>query len=186
VLSCGHVFLTGFSGSGKSIVGCLLASRLKRRFADTDRIVERLAGKSVREIFRLHGETRFRKIEREAIARLIQSKKPPLVVALGGGALMSAATRRMVKAAGCIVYLSCSQRELYRRVRNLSDRPLLDLSVRKRGCRCEIGLASISHLLTQRLPGYQMADIKCSTTSRTPRQVVREIIEQLEKCHGSC
>jgi shikimate kinase len=180
VLTCGHIFLTGFSGSGKSTVGHLLAARLKRRFVDTDRLVERRAKRTIPNIFHLYGQTHFRDLERQVIADLAARRTPPLVVALGGGTLMNEANRCVVRSAGCIVYLSCSLREIYRRTRTMSDRPLLAPQFGLR----QTQLMSISKLLAQRLPGYQAAGIKCSTTSRTPLQAANVIAAKLTRLYG--
>ncbi len=78
-----RIVLTGFMGSGKSTVGRLLAERLGWAFLDLDQLIESRAGLSVPEIFALHGEPHFRRLESTALA--IALGRPNTVLALGGG-----------------------------------------------------------------------------------------------------
>ena len=71
-----HVVLVGFMGSGKSSVGKLLASRLRRPFLDLDEVIEAEAGQPVDEIFRLQGEVAFRAKERAALRRVVAGEAP--------------------------------------------------------------------------------------------------------------
>ena len=79
------VVLTGFMGTGKTAVGQRVAERLGWRFLDTDALIERQAGKTVREIFAADGERRFRDLERKAVAEACRSDD--VVISTGGGAL---------------------------------------------------------------------------------------------------
>jgi shikimate kinase len=78
-----HIVLTGFMGAGKSTVGRLLAVRLGWSFLDLDSHLESRAGLSVPEIFALHGEPHFRRLESSALASALG--QPRTVLALGGG-----------------------------------------------------------------------------------------------------
>ncbi|MCP4685993.1 MAG: AAA family ATPase, partial [bacterium] len=120
-----RVYLTGFSGSGKTTVGKLLAKSMKCRFIDVDLLVEERSGMSISEIFRLKGEGGFRTLEQKAIVDIRNNADHDLVVALGGGALQSPDIRKLVLGDGQTAYLSCSARELYRRLNPADDRPLL-------------------------------------------------------------
>ena len=92
--SISGIILTGFMGAGKTTVGALLAERLGWRFLDSDRVVEDRAGMTVAEIFAGRGEAAFRALEAETIREIVRGE--PLVLALGGGALESAATRSLL------------------------------------------------------------------------------------------
>jgi shikimate kinase len=118
------VYLTGFMGTGKSVVGKDLARRLRRRFVDLDAHIEKASGKSVAELFEKRGEKAFRRLERSALQRT--AKKSGLVVALGGGALMDKRNLALVEKNGILVKLTCSRRELVRRLRaSRLSRPVL-------------------------------------------------------------
>ncbi|MFI5360767.1 MAG: shikimate kinase [Elusimicrobiota bacterium] len=118
------VYLTGFMGTGKSAVGRALARRLRRTFVDIDEAIEKTAGLSVAELFKKRGEKEFRRRERRALERT--ARRGGLVVALGGGALMDKSNLALVEKTGVLVKLTCSRRELVRRLRpSRLSRPLL-------------------------------------------------------------
>src|SRR5215472_16058077 len=89
-----RIVLTGFMGSGKSTVGPLLAAQLGWRFVDADDVIEAEAGMPITEFFARQGETAFRERERATIARL--ADEDALVLALGGGAIETEATRELL------------------------------------------------------------------------------------------
>jgi shikimate kinase len=118
------VYLTGFMGTGKSVVGRELARRLRRPFVDLDEAIEKTAGRSVAAIFAKRGEKAFRILERKTLIRT--ARRGGLVVSLGGGALLDKRNLALVEETGILVKLSCSRRELVRRLRpSRSSRPLL-------------------------------------------------------------
>ena len=166
------LFLCGFSGSGKSTVGPILARMLNLRFVDLDHVITKRAGRSIEQIFAEYGERRFRVLERQEIMRRIMTGKRPAVVALGGGALHNNEVIQLLKRSGILIYLSCSVREIYRRLKQHSDRPMLANSAISG--REEI-MSRISGLLTKRKPKYCQADLRVSTTNKTPRKVVQII-----------
>lgn len=86
-----RIILVGFMGAGKSTVGPLLAQQLRWRFLDADRVLERLTGSSIGDIFSQQGEAAFRVIEAEVVGDLVREQH--LVLALGGGAVETAAVR---------------------------------------------------------------------------------------------
>jgi shikimate kinase/3-dehydroquinate synthase len=90
------IAVAGFMGAGKSTVGRLLADRLGRPFADVDAEVERRAGSTVRALFEREGEGAFRELEERVTRDLLVRDDAP-VIALGGGALASGATRALVR-----------------------------------------------------------------------------------------
>jgi len=170
------VFLVGFSGSGKSTVGTSLAHRLNRTFVDTDSVIEQTEGCSIAEIFRCSGEWRFRQLEADVIAGLGGRRQPAQVVALGGGAFASRANRTEIMSNGLVVYLSCSVREIYRRLRDKEDRPLMNVQSKVGETARQARLRIIRTLLEKRKPGYRLAHMSCSTTGKTVEQVVNEIM----------
>lgn len=168
-----HIFLVGFSGSGKSTVGPLLARRLNRPFYDSDSEIARKTGLSVAELFATNGEKVFRTVESEIVASLASKRTGP-IIALGGGALLSQKNRRLVSSAGRIVYLRCSMREIQRRLSQQTDRPLLHH-------RKEPLQQRIRTLLLRRKPGYETAEIVVTTTTRTATQTTAEILRKLKE-----
>jgi shikimate kinase len=160
-----RVVLTGFMGSGKSTAGPLLAERLGWRFVDVDDLIEAEKGVRVAEIFARDGEAAFRKIEHEAIARL--SGEDRLVLALGGGAIETAATRELLLNAGgtLLVHLDVELATTLARCGGTErTRPVL------------ADQANLSARYERRLPLYRMAHISIATDALTPEQVVDAVL----------
>jgi shikimate kinase len=118
------VLLIGMMGTGKSTVARLLAGTLGYGLVDTDTLVEEGAGRTVAEIFDQDGEEEFRAAESRAIAEVGQISGP-LVVSVGGGAVLSAANRRAMHELGTVVWLRARPATLAERVGTGHGRPLL-------------------------------------------------------------
>lgn len=159
------IFLSGMMGSGKSTVGRELAARHGARFVDLDARIAEREGASIEELFAARGEAAFRKLEAEEAARLV-STEPPAVLALGGGTVVNAATRRMLLRAGTLVTLSAPAGELARRLEATRDRPLL-----ARG-EAEHILAS---LLAERADAYAECHGRVETTGRAPVDIAADV-----------
>ena len=176
-----RVYLTGFSGAGKTTAGKLLAGRIGARFVDSDRMIEKKTGVSIPEIFRTSGERAFRKVEREVISGIVTGRTRKMVIALGGGAMQTPGVRRTVLKDGLVVYLSCSARELYRRVHRMSDRPLLNVNPRPGETVAAARHRRLGELLKARVPGYRQAHITLSTTRRSPSETAGELYHMIRR-----
>jgi len=174
VPECRVVCLTGFMGSGKSTVGRMLAAQLAWRFADLDAEIERESGLSISQIFAQKGETVFRDIEHECLARLLGSaaaRNTRLILALGGGTSAQPRNAALIRefgavrgAAGSVViWLDCATEELLRRCVLMGDRPLF---------RDE---ASFRKLYEERLPYYRQADYRVESGGE-PMRVIEQIL----------
>lgn len=117
-----HLALAGFMGSGKTTVGRVVAGRLRRRFVDLDTEIEARAGAAVQDLFATRGEAAFRKLEEEVAWDVLRGAEPA-VVALGGGAVLSANTRRNLVASAFTVLLDVEPETAWERVGGRS-RPL--------------------------------------------------------------
>lgn len=163
-----HIVLTGFMATGKTEVGRRLARLLGWPFVDTDGLVEAVAGRTVKEIFAIDGEARFRALERDAVAQACGV--PQAVIATGGGALLDPENRRRLAAAGPIVCLSASPEEILERTANGSVRPLLAGATAP-----EERLARIRQLLSERAPTYALATHTIDTAGLTVEQVAERV-----------
>ncbi|HUV30452.1 MAG TPA: shikimate kinase [Acidobacteriota bacterium] len=178
------IFLIGFSGSGKSTIGLRLAQRLKVPYYDTDAMIERMEDCSIVETFRRSGERRFRSLETDVIARLCRGVDPHGVVALGGGAFQDKRNRERLLQNGLTVYLSCSAREIDRRLRRMQDRPLMNVRPGPGETVRQARLRKIRTLLKQRVPNYRKAHVRCSTTDAPVGRVVQKLYRKIRRHHG--
>ncbi len=178
-----HIFLIGFSGSGKSTVGKFLARKLNYSFVDIDKQIESKSRKTIPDIFETNGEKAFRKLESAAIKNLFAEKTKAKVIALGGGTFENRATRQLISENGISVWLRCSISELYERLRKHSDRPKL---AGKKGISSVKELkGKIKKLLLKRKDNYAKADLQVITSNMTKNRVALEIITKLRKIVAS-
>ncbi len=120
------ISLIGLPGSGKSTVGRQLARRLRIPFFDSDQVIERQLGCSIREYFEREGEASFRDVEESVLDELTQNHEG--VLSTGGGAVLRPANRERLRTRSQVVYLNSSPDELFRRLRHDVNRPLLQVA----------------------------------------------------------
>ncbi|MFZ4478343.1 MAG: shikimate kinase [Rhodoferax sp.] len=118
--------LIGLPGSGKTTVGRQLARRLQLPFLDSDQVIEKQLGCSIREYFEREGEDRFRDVEEAVMDQLTQSASG--VVSTGGGVVLRAGNRQHLHQRCQVVYLNATPEDLYRRLRHDVNRPLLQVA----------------------------------------------------------
>jgi shikimate kinase len=157
-------------GSGKSTIGRHLARRLQREFHDSDAVIEKRLGCSIRAYFEEAGESAFRAIESEVIDEL--SALPDCVLATGGGAVLNPLNRRRLHERCRVVYLRSLPSELYRRLKGDSQRPLLQTAD---------PLARLNEMFAQRDPLYrEAAHIVVDTGRPSVSALVRKVQAHLE------
>ncbi len=165
--------LVGPMGAGKTTVARLLAREWGVAVRDTDHDIEAIAGKPIAEIFVDDGEEHFRTLEREAVALALSTHAG--VLALGGGAVLSAETRALLRGHR-VVFLSVGLAEAVKRVGMGTGRPLLLGNVRAR----------IKALLDERDPVYRsVAVATVNTDGRSAAEVAVEIRAALMSLEGS-
>ena len=107
-----HIVLVGLMGSGKSSLGKELARRLGRPLFDSDELVERRTGRTVRDIWRSEGEAAFRRLESDALHDAL-SATTPSIIAAAGGVVLSGDNRAALRATGArVIWLRCSRSNL--------------------------------------------------------------------------
>jgi shikimate kinase len=119
------IALVGLPGSGKSTVGRQLARRLALPFRDSDHEIEARIGCTIREFFEREGEPAFRDIEEEVIRDLTGGSAG--VLATGGGAVLRAVNRERLHRSAHVIYLRATPDDLHRRLRQDTQRPLLQV-----------------------------------------------------------
>jgi shikimate kinase len=153
----GSVFLVGLMGAGKTSVGRTLAKRLRKAFYDMDQEIERSTGVKIPLIFEIEGEAGFRARESKVLAELV--RRNDIVLATGGGAVLSEPNRRLLTEHGTVIYLRAAPRDLWQRTRHDRNRPLLQT---------DDPLAKLQELFEQRDPLYrEIADVVVDTGSQS-------------------
>jgi len=171
VVRLGHrsIVLIGMMGVGKSSIGRRLGARLGVPFVDADAEIEKAAGMSIADIFARHGEAAFRSGESRVIARLLDGG--PQVLATGGGAVMNADTRALIKEKGVSIWLSAEFDLLMRRIsKRKAERPMLLTAD---------PAATLRGLIAERGPIYAQADLTVQSREVPHDAIVNEIIEAL-------
>jgi shikimate kinase len=164
------ISLIGLPGSGKSTVGRQLARRLLLPFSDSDHLIEQRLGCSIREFFEREGESSFRDVEQAVLDELTQGE--PCVLSTGGGAVLRAENRKHLHDRSQVIYLRSTPEELFRRLRNDRNRPLLQVAD---------PLQRLRDLYTVRDPLYrETAHFVIETGRPSVAMLVNMIVMQLE------
>jgi shikimate kinase len=163
-----NITLTGFMGVGKSTIGKLLAQRLGREFVDMDILIEQREGQPIPQIFIEHGEPYFRRLEADLCREL--AGRQNLVIATGGGALVPAENLRVMASSGPVVCLDCEPQELWRRIGQSVNRPMLAQNDAGRFTRLQA-------LLEQRSPAYARIKHHLDVTRLSPDEMVERLIK---------
>lgn len=163
------IVLVGIMGAGKSTVGKILADRLGMRFFDADQEIERAAGCTITDFFEKYGEVEFRKGEERVISRILAGE--PCVLATGGGAFMSEATRLLIKKMATSVWLRVSFEVLAKRLEKRSDRPLLQTTDPQQ---------TLKALIKKRYPIYNDADFIVDAENDGVDITVSKVVECLD------
>lgn len=161
-----NIILVGLMGAGKSTIGKNLAKRLKKDFYDSDRIIEERTGVDISTIFEIEGEHGFRDREEQVIAELCEMKN--IVLATGGGCILSENNRKNMMKGGHVVYLRTSADLLYSRIRFDKSRPLMQT---------KSPLDTLKTLLNNREPYYMEVS---DTVIMTGKQKINTLVKKVE------
>lgn len=160
-----NIVLTGFMGTGKTVVGQCVADLTGRVLIDTDERIIKQAGKPIPRIFAEDGEAHFRYIERR-VCRFYAGQRG-LVISTGGGMLVDDQNRQNMTASGFVVCLNASAETIRQRLEGHTDRPLF--------------AADWEALLTSRLPKYALIPYQVDTDDKTPEEVAEEVLALWQK-----
>jgi len=164
-----NIFLIGLMGAGKTSVGRLLARRLGKQFVDCDHEIERTTGVRIPVIFEIEGEAGFRARESRMLTELVQ--RNDIVLATGGGAVLSEENRRLLSESGTVVYLRATPHDLWQRTRHDRNRPLLQT---------ENPLAKLAALFAERDPLYrQIAHVVIDTGNQSVSSLAHRLEQKL-------
>ncbi|MBT6355994.1 MAG: shikimate kinase [Nitrosomonadales bacterium] len=161
-----NIYLIGLMGSGKTTLGKILSKKLDKTFFDSDQVIEEKLGVDVPMIFEYEGEAGFREREKEILKELVSKKN--IILATGGGVILSKFNRDLLSENGIVIYLKSNQKDLISRMKNDKTRPLL------RNGNIE---STIKKLCEEREPLYEMiSDFEVTTKNKRVHEIVNEII----------
>jgi len=166
-----NIYLTGFSGTGKSHSGRLAAGNLGMEFVDTDELIEQKTGKPIPKIFEDDGEAEFRDIESATLSEV--AAQGNTVVSTGGGAPVRPGNRELMARTGLVIRLKASPESINARLtrsegaRGRALRPLLG---------ADAPVEKIRRLLEDREAAYAAAHVTIDTEGKVPRDVAKEIV----------
>lgn len=168
------IILIGYRGAGKSTVARELAQRLGWTCIDADEEIERRTGRTIAEVFAEGGEAAFRGLESRILAELVRREQ--IVLAAGGGAVLSAENRELIATAGKVVWLKADAATIARRVAD--DRAT---AARRPKLTAQGGESEIVELLAQRVALYrQCANLEIETEDKSPAEIADEILDRLD------
>ena len=162
------IALVGLMGAGKSAIGRRLGIRLGLNFTDADVEIERSAGKTISDIFKLEGEKEFRMRERKILKELLA--RPAHVLATGGGAFIDVQTRRLIRKKALSIWLKADLKTLHERVVRRTSRPLL-----AEGNPKEI----LAALIDERYPIYRLADVVIESIDCPHEEIVDKVVDAI-------
>ncbi|RCL02572.1 MAG: shikimate kinase [Candidatus Tokpelaia sp. JSC188] len=160
------LIFVGLMGAGKSTIGKRVAKILDMRFCDSDHEIEAVLQMTISEIFAIHGEQKFRDLEKQIIFRLLN--EGPIVLAIGGGAFMHPDTRYVIRKHGLSIWLNADLDMLIERALQKNNRPLLQT---------ENPRAVMQKLMYQRYPVYAKADLVVQNRNSNQDDVARDVIK---------
>ncbi len=168
-----NIVLTGFMGTGKTVIGKLLAEKLSWEYIDTDELIEKKENMKISDIFAKKGEPYFRKIETEIIKEV--SKKDKCVISTGGGVVLKDENMATLEKNGIIINLYASPDKIFERTSKDKSRPLLNKDNPKE---------EIMKLLNFRAPYYDRCHFKINTDDSDIERNVGKILDFLRsKCN---
>ncbi len=164
-----NIVLIGFMGTGKSTIARELAKTRQMNIVEMDEEIVRRRGKSIADIFKEEGEEYFRDLE-TALLKELQTKENQ-VISCGGGAVLREENVRVMKKNGCVVLLTALPQTIYERVKNNTDRPILQGNM---------NVEYIASLMEKRREKYEKAaDIVIATDGKNVSQICEEMLQKL-------
>ncbi|MFZ7133844.1 MAG: shikimate kinase [Eubacteriales bacterium] len=165
-----NIALIGFMGTGKTTIGQILANALKYQFIDTDHYIEKIMNLSISEIFNQFGEDGFRIQETEILKEILQ--KDHQVISTGGGLVVKKENCELLLKNCFVVSLQATPQNIYFRIKDNKDRPLLNTAHPQR---------VIRQLLHKRYKYYKNCHLAIKTDEHNVSNIVKKIIEEYRR-----
>jgi XRE family transcriptional regulator, aerobic/anaerobic benzoate catabolism transcriptional regulator len=167
------IALVGLRGAGKTTLGEKVATRLKKKFVELDQLIERSAGLTLQNIFEVHGEEYYRRLEREVLVEFLAAR-PSAVLAAGGGIVTREDTYGLLRQHCVTFWLKADPEDHWNRVLEQDPRPMANNPN---------AMDQLQAILRRREPLYAMADHTIDTSSLGISKSVKKIVDLYEKHH---
>lgn len=165
-----NIVLIGMMGAGKTYIGEKLAKLLVQfSYVDTDKEIEKEQGMSISEIFENYSEKYFRELESNMVKQIADKKNQ--IISTGGGIFENPENERALKENGFVFYLKATPQELFKRVKNQTNRPLLDNL---------LSVEPIKNILKKREKNYLKADFVIETNQKQAYTILNDILKEYE------
>ena len=168
-----NIVFLGMMGSGKSSIGSLVSKKLKLKFFDIDRYIEKELDMKISKFFKEKGEKIFREIEEKITLSIL--KKERIVIALGGGAFLNKNIRNEILSNHLSIWLKWDNEILIKRIKNSPQRPLA----------FNASSNELNKLIKNRSTVYSLAANKVNCNNLTKTQIVNKVIEIYENKKNS-
>ena len=168
-----NLYLIGYRGAGKSVVARHVAALLDWPLIRVDEQIQKIAGKTIAEVFQQDGEVVFRDLESTQIAATSEINKH--VVDLGGGAVVREKNRKILRQSGRILWLKASAKVLWQRMNEDQESKMSRPNLTAEG-----GFSEVQAILADRQPVYaELSDFSIDTDDLRPEQVAEQIVQWL-------
>ena len=163
--------LIGLRGAGKTTIGKKVAAKLKWQFIELDEWIEKAAGLTLQNIFEVHGEDYYSRMEREVLQQLV-AKDEPMVIAAGGGIVTREETFALLRQNCLTIWLKADPKDHWDRVLQQDPRPMANYPN---------AMEQLKNILQMREPLYSLADFQIDTSERGITGSVRQIISRAQQ-----
>ncbi|WAA12950.1 shikimate kinase [Fervidibacillus halotolerans] len=168
------IVLIGFMGVGKSSVGKILATKLKRKWIDMDQTIEQKFDMNVETIFHTYGEKTFRETERKFISQFLRQSST--VISTGGGSFLQMDVQKKCMEKGFVIFLDITWDSWKKRLPLLKNRPLLQGKSEQ----------DIKELFFSRKSIYSSHHLKIDTDGLNINEIADAIFQKLKEKNKDC